>query len=97
MQHNSCRKDQIQEIVPLINRQIPNKYKDNYTHNEQAGWQNWQSLPPHFQPRKSELSPERRLGRAYHSMETNTFTNIRSEIETNIGDFHLASKCGHVM
>ena len=76
MQHNSCRKDQIQEIVPLINRQMPNKgknkYKDNYTHNEQAGWQNWQSLPPHFQPRKSELSPERRLGRVknmvYHSM-----------------------------
>ena len=76
MPHNSCCKNPIQEIVPLINRQMPNKgknkYKDNYTHNEQAGLENWQSLLPHFQPRKSELSPERRLGRVknmvYHSM-----------------------------
>ena len=82
-----------QEIVPLINRQIPNKYKDNYTHNEQAGWQNWQSLPPHFQPRKSELSPERRLGQAKNMV----IILISSEIETNISDFHLASKRGHVM
>ena len=41
MQHNSCCKDQIQEIVPLINRQMSNKgknnYKDDFTHNEQAG------------------------------------------------------------